>query len=79
MMVVMALFATGWVACLAGIVRTYLMFIMTTSADFDMTWHSWISWLASAIELFLGIVSCNFWFPLPYLVCIAAYTSTPLL
>ncbi|KEZ41568.1 Integral membrane protein [Scedosporium apiospermum] len=56
MMVVMALFATGWVACLAGIVRTYLMFIMTTSADFDMTWHSWISWLASAIELFLGII-----------------------
>ncbi|PKS10012.1 hypothetical protein jhhlp_004637 [Lomentospora prolificans] len=56
MTVVMALFAIGWLACLAGIVRTYLMYLMTTSADFDFTWHSWVSWFASAIELFLGII-----------------------
>lgn len=57
MVVVVGLFAMGWLASLAGAVRTYLLFKQDTAPDHDFTWLSWASYLASAVELYLGIVS----------------------
>ena len=57
MIVVVGLFAMGWLAGLAGAVRTYLLFKQTTAPDHDFTWLSWVSYLASSVELYLGIVS----------------------
>lgn len=57
MVVVVGLFAMGWLVSLAGAVRTYLLFKQTTTPDHDFTWLSWVSYLASSVELNLGIVS----------------------
>jgi hypothetical protein len=57
MIAVVCLFAAGLGASFAGVARTYLTWYMTTSSDFDLTWHSWVTWLASSIELYVGIVS----------------------
>ncbi|KAL2111784.1 hypothetical protein VUR80DRAFT_9346 [Thermomyces stellatus] len=56
MVVVVGLFAMGWLASLAGAVRTYLLFVQTTAPDHDFTWLSWVSYLASSVELYLGII-----------------------
>ena len=61
--IVIGLFGAGLVASSAGIARTYFTWILTTAADRDTTWNAWAAWLASVIELHLGIVSSLFRFP----------------
>ena len=50
------LFAAGFLASAAGGVRTYFTWVMTTSPDFDATWHGQLTWLSSILELNIGIV-----------------------
>lgn len=57
--VVIGLFAAGWLVSLAGAVRTYLLYMLTTAPDHDFTWLSWASYLAASVELYLGIVSLS--------------------
>jgi hypothetical protein len=54
--VINILFGIGLVAGVAGAVRTYYTWIMTTTPDFDTTWHGWPTQLSSTIELNIGIV-----------------------
>lgn len=56
LIVVNMLFAVGFFACIAGIVRTYYTWIMSVSANYDSSWHAWITWLFSAVELYVGLV-----------------------
>ena len=67
MIVVTCLFAAGWLVVLVGAVRTYLLYVQTTAPDDDFTWLSWVSYLTSSVELYLGIVSLPLplWFPTP--------------
>ena len=55
--VVLLLFSAGFLACIAGIIRVYFTAVMTNDPNFDRTWNSWASWIASVVELGLGIVS----------------------
>ncbi|OHE90602.1 integral membrane protein [Colletotrichum orchidophilum] len=52
--IVNILFGAGFLACFAGVARTYFTWIMTTEPD--ATWNAWINWLVSCLELFLGII-----------------------
>ncbi|KXH27128.1 integral membrane protein [Colletotrichum nymphaeae SA-01] len=52
--IVNLLFGAGFLACFAGVARTYFTWIMTTEPD--ATWNAWINWLVSCLELFLGII-----------------------
>ncbi|KAJ3957496.1 hypothetical protein N0V92_005927 [Colletotrichum tropicale] len=54
MVIVNLLFGAGFLACFAGIARTYFTWIMTTEPD--VTWNAWMNWLMSSLELFLGII-----------------------
>ncbi|OLN81477.1 hypothetical protein CCHL11_09056 [Colletotrichum chlorophyti] len=54
MLIVNLLFGAGFIASFAGAARTYFTWIMTTEPD--KTWHAWMNWLMSCIELFLGII-----------------------
>ncbi|KAK8114389.1 Integral membrane protein [Apiospora kogelbergensis] len=53
--VVLLLFSAGFLACIAGIIRVYFTAVMTNDPNFDRTWNSWASWIASVVELGLGI------------------------
>ncbi|KAJ8117092.1 hypothetical protein ONZ43_g4292 [Nemania bipapillata] len=55
--IVISLFGIGLIASSVGIARTYFTWILLTSADYDITRHSWYVWLSSLTELHLGIVS----------------------
>lgn len=55
-LIVMGLFGAGFLACAAGIVRTYFTWYKSVAADYDSTWNSWSVWLASGVELYIGIV-----------------------
>ncbi|KAI5928453.1 hypothetical protein F4810DRAFT_5049 [Camillea tinctor] len=57
--IVTGLFGVGLFASAAGIARTYFTWILTTSADHDTTWNAWAVWLASTIELNLGIICAS--------------------
>ncbi|GKT52064.1 uncharacterized protein ColSpa_12245 [Colletotrichum spaethianum] len=57
MIVVNLLFGAGFLASFAGAARTYFTWIMTSQPD--ASWHAWINWLVSSIELFLGIISTS--------------------
>jgi hypothetical protein len=57
--IVALLFGIGFVVCLAGIVRTYYMY-KATAGYHDVTWDAYPAWLATAVELYLGIVSPKF-------------------
>lgn len=52
--IVALLFGIGFVVCLAGIVRTYYMY-KATAGYHDVTWDAYPAWLATAVELYLGI------------------------
>ncbi|KAK1987201.1 integral membrane protein [Colletotrichum cereale] len=54
MIIVNLLFGAGFLASFAGAARTYFTWIMTIQPD--ASWHAWINWLVSCIELFLGII-----------------------
>lgn len=49
------LFGTGFIVCLAGVVRTYYFYRATINYH-DITWDAYPVWLAAGIELYLGIV-----------------------
>lgn len=52
---VITLFAMGFIVCIAGIVQAvYVNEALVKS--FDETWDGWPLWVASAIEVDLGIV-----------------------
>ncbi|KAH6654632.1 hypothetical protein BKA67DRAFT_658915 [Truncatella angustata] len=57
--IVVGLFGAGFLACAAGIVRIYFSWIMTTTTNHDTTWNSWAVWLASGIELYVGIICAS--------------------
>lgn len=57
MIVVMLLFGFGFISCIAGVIRTYYMYEVTTG--WDQTWRSYPVWVTSALELYIGIVSLN--------------------
>ncbi len=51
---VILLFSLGFMSCIAGIIRTYFMYKVTTS--YDQTWNSYPVWITSAVELYIGMV-----------------------
>lgn len=55
--VVVVLFSFGFLACAAGVVRTYITWVMTV--DLDMTWHAWSVVVSSATELYIGIICAS--------------------
>lgn len=56
LLIVQGLFTGGVLASVAGAVRTYFTWVMTTSADHDITWNAYIVILLSSLELYIGIV-----------------------
>ncbi|KAK2050698.1 integral membrane protein [Colletotrichum somersetense] len=52
--IVNLLFGAGFLATAAGATRTYFTWLVTTQPD--VSWHAWLNWLVSCIELFLGII-----------------------
>ena len=53
---VCALFLMGFIVCIAGIVQAYYV-DKALIHSYDETWDGWPLWVASAIEVDLGIVS----------------------
>ena len=51
------LFTGGLLASVAGGVRTYFTWRLTSAPDHDITWNSYYVMLLSSVELFVGIVS----------------------
>ncbi|KAM3071861.1 hypothetical protein ACMFMG_009716 [Clarireedia jacksonii] len=56
-LIVVLLFATGLLVCVAGAVRTYYTYIETT--DPDSTWNTYWVWVTSCIELYVGIIGAS--------------------
>ncbi|KAI9054691.1 hypothetical protein LZ554_001843 [Drepanopeziza brunnea f. sp. 'monogermtubi'] len=57
MIIVIVLFGIGFISCIAGIIRTYYMWEVTTG--WDQTWRSYPVWKTSAIELYLAILCAS--------------------
>ena len=55
--VVYLLFTGGFLASIAGAVRTYFTWRLTSSPDHDITWNAYYVMLLGSLELFVGIVS----------------------
>lgn len=67
--IVLGLFATGFLACGAGIARIIYTWLSTSSPDHDTVWNAWAVRLVSGIELYLGIVCLLFLYSVfPYRV-----------
>lgn len=61
---VCTLFGMGFVVCIAGIVQVYYVdFALKNS--YDETWDGWPLWVASAVQVDVGIVSQLSFFPFP--------------
>lgn len=56
---VCGLFFLGFIVCIAGIVQVYYIDVALVSS-FDETWDGWPLWVASAIEVDIGVVSDPF-------------------
>ncbi|KAK1999935.1 integral membrane protein [Colletotrichum falcatum] len=52
--IVNLLFGAGFLATGAGVARTYFTWMMNITSD--SSWHAWVNWMVSCIELFLGII-----------------------
>lgn len=52
--IMVMLFATGFIVCIVGCVRTYYMY--TVSETYDQTWVGFKVWMTGAIEFYLAIV-----------------------
>lgn len=64
--IVGSLFAGGVFVTAAGAVRTFVMFDRNSDVNKDMTWNSVPIIIASALELYIGIVSASsFFFSFP--------------
>jgi hypothetical protein len=57
--IVYLLFTGGLLASIAGAVRIYFTWQLTSSPDHDLTWNSYLVMLVSSLELFVGIVSLS--------------------
>jgi hypothetical protein len=55
---VAALFGMGLIVTAAGIVRTWFIY-RSLFNEYDQTWYSYPLWIAAAIEIDLGVVSCR--------------------
>lgn len=53
---VCTLFGLGFIVCIAGIVQVYYIDVALRKS-YDETWDGWPLWVASAVEVDLGIVS----------------------
>lgn len=49
------LFGAGFIVCVAGTVR--IVYAYKTTSTYDRTWESYGLWIASVLELYIGIVS----------------------
>ncbi|CAJ2506095.1 Uu.00g002250.m01.CDS01 [Anthostomella pinea] len=67
--IVIGLFGIGLVASCAGIGRTFFCWHLFHSADYDTTWDTWVVWLTSSIELYLGILCCSIPATKPFFTC----------
>lgn len=65
--VVYLLFTGGLLASVAGGIRTYFTWRLTSAPDHDITWNSYYVMLLSSIELFVGIV-CHLPAPACFLI-----------
>ncbi|KAN0104447.1 hypothetical protein V8E51_010192 [Hyaloscypha variabilis] len=55
--IVVLLFSLGFVSCIAGIIRTYFMYRVTS--EYDQTWNSYPVWITSAVELYIGMICAS--------------------
>ncbi|KAB5570724.1 integral membrane protein [Coniochaeta sp. 2T2.1] len=56
---VYVLFTGGILVGIAGAVRTYFTWLLTSSPNHDITWNSYYVMLVSSVELFLGIICAS--------------------
>ncbi|KAI4601900.1 hypothetical protein KJ359_010766 [Pestalotiopsis sp. 9143b] len=57
--IVLGLFATGFLACGAGIARIIYTWLSTSAPDHDTVWNAWAVRFVSGIELYLGIICAS--------------------
>lgn len=57
-LVIIFLFAAGFLVCVAGAIRTYFTYKDLVSSD--ITWDTYYVWISSSIELYIGIVCALF-------------------
>lgn len=57
-MAVAALFGMGLIVTAAGIVRTWFIY-RSLFGEYDQTWYAYPLWIAAAVEIDLGVVSCH--------------------
>lgn len=57
--IVNILFAAGFFATIAGAIRTYVTWRMTSADDFNITYWFWLTWLSSMIEIYVGIIAAS--------------------
>lgn len=53
-----ALFALGFGAVAAGVIRTVLMYNLL-NVDYDFTWKLWVTWICAVIELYLALFAAS--------------------
>ena len=53
-----ALFALGFMAVAAGVVRTILMYNLL-NVNYDFTWELWITWICAVLELYLALFAAS--------------------
>ncbi|OQU95387.1 hypothetical protein CLAIMM_01604 [Cladophialophora immunda] len=53
-----ALFALGFMAVAAGLVRTVLMYNLL-NVDYDFTWELWLTWIWAVLELYLALFAAS--------------------
>ncbi|CAD6440051.1 b628435a-f7c9-414c-9f17-943939478156 [Sclerotinia trifoliorum] len=56
-LIVIFLFAAGFLVCIAGTVRTYYTYVELTSTD--VTWDDYYVWISSSVELYVGIIGAS--------------------
>ncbi|KAF7864530.1 hypothetical protein EAF04_006662 [Stromatinia cepivora] len=56
-LIVVFLFAAGFLVCIAGAVRTYYTYVELTSTD--VTWDTYYVWISSSVELYVGIIGAS--------------------
>lgn len=54
-LILVMLFAVGFLITLVGVVRTYYLY--KVDKDWDKTWEAYPVWLTSSLELYVGVVS----------------------
>jgi hypothetical protein len=55
--IVIALFSTGFMVCVVGIVRTVYGAKMTDDKTTDFAWDAFPVYISGAVELYVGLVS----------------------